>query len=597
MGKEQLNELRCNSSDFETIGIDDVIVVFKGIVTLIHCYNHDEQEIKKILILLKSLCNTFYNVEHNIFDDFGQLRRKYRIGNYANIIDAVYCFNNMPKVIIGTFEEKEYGYNLNIENDSYDVTNSKELYELVTKTDLMDYVDTISVNNSIIDVSTIEKPDDIPVANPLYHGTTTKYLPSILKKGIRKIQDNSIFHASNEGFVFLTSDYNIAEDYATSYAVQKGGQMVVIEINSNLIDKDKIVLDYDFVTQFIGTNDVSPYTGTNNGYWDKHFKGIAATTTKNYGTKFSKIGYKGIIMPNAITKCHIYPKIGKSNKTYTREECIKMYNSIPTNETYTRINEVNSNDIDLSSFMIKNNLHPKFWVEKNDEYQLSSKVRLRLLDIADDFIDELSVDWVKPKDIIFTGSLANFNWSRYSDVDIHILYDFKKIYKKTEFVDDYFKAKKEVWLKNHKKLKIYGYPIEISVEDSNENNPSSGRYSLESNRWLTEPNDFQDSSLNTAYIKKFAAKIMTEIDDIEQKINNETDTHKIELLGDKVEKIFKRLKNIRNEGLNSRQKEMSSGNIIYKLIRRMKYLDKIWKIANKAYDNINSLKEKKYINI
>lgn len=542
MGKEQLNELRYNSSDFETIGIDDVIVVFKGIVTLIHCYNHDEQEIKKILILLKSLCNTFYNVEHNIFDDFGQLRRKYRIGNYANIIDAIYCFNNMPKVIIGTFEEKEYGYNLNIENDSYDVTNSKELYELVTKTDLMDYVDTISVNNSIIDVSTVEKPDNIPIANPLYHGTTTKYLPSILKKGIRKIQDNSIFHASNEGFVFLTSDYNIAEDYATSYAVQKGGQMVVIEINSNLIDKNKIVLDYDFVTQFIGTNDISPYTDTNNGYWDKHFKGIAATTAKKYGTKFSKIGYKGIIMPNAITKCHIYPKIGKSNKTYTREECIKMYNSIPTNETYTRINEVNSNDIDLSSFIIKNNLHPKFWVEKNDEYQLSSKVRLRLLDIADDFIDELSVDWVKPKDIIFTGSLANFNWSRYSDVDIHILYDFKKIYKKTEFVDDYFKAKKEVWLKNHKKLKIYGYPIEISVEDSNENNPSSGRYSLESNRWLTEPNDFQDSSLNTAYIKKFAAKIMTEIDDIEQKINNETDTHKIELLGDKVEKIFKRLK-------------------------------------------------------
>lgn len=430
MGKEQLNELRYNSSDFETIGIDDVIVVFKGIVTLIHCYNHDEQEIKKILILLKSLCNTFYNVEHNIFDDFGQLRRKYRIGNYANIIDAIYCFNNMPKVIIGTFEEKEYGYNLNIENDSYDVTNSKELYELVTKTDLMDYVDTISVNNSIIDVSTVEKPDNIPIANPLYHGTTTKYLPSILKKGIRKIQDNSIFHASNEGFVFLTSDYNIAEDYATSYAVQKGGQMVVIEINSNLIDKNKIVLDYDFVTQFIGTNDISPYTDTNNGYWDKHFKGIAATTAKKYGTKFSKIGYKGIIMPNAITKCHIYPKIGKSNKTYTREECIKMYNSIPTNETYTRINEVNSNDIDLSSFIIKNNLHPKFWVEKNDEYQLSSKVRLRLLDIADDFIDELSVDWVKPKDIIFTGSLANFNWSRYSDVDIHILYDFKKYIRK-----------------------------------------------------------------------------------------------------------------------------------------------------------------------
>ena len=80
---------------------------------------------------------------------------------------------------------------------------------------------------------------------------------------------------------------------------------------------------------FISNKDDFLYFCRESAYWGKHFKGIAATTTKNYGTKFSKIGYKGIIMPNAITKCHIYPKIGKSNKTYTREECIKMYNSIP----------------------------------------------------------------------------------------------------------------------------------------------------------------------------------------------------------------------------------------------------------------------------
>ena len=118
--------------------------------------------------------------------------------------------------------------------------------------------------------------------------------------------------------------------------------------------------------------------------------------------------------------------------------------------------------------------------------------------------------------------------------------------------------------------------------------------------WLSENTDEHQYFFTTRYLKSEYGNrrcYSTNRNDIEQKINNETDTHKIELLGDKVEKIFKRLKNIRNEGLNSRQKEMSSGNIIYKLIRRMKYLDKIWKIANKAYDNINSLKEKKYINI
>ena len=280
-------------------------------------------------------------------------------------------------------------------------------------------------------------------------------------------------------------------------------------------------------------------------------KGDVISMNGRYGTKFIKIGYKGIIMPNAIVNC-IWRNGNKLIKQ-SREEILSNINSMKNEGINHNINEVSSSELNLNSFNVRNTLNEKFWLKRkdSDEYQLSSKVRLRLLDIADDFIKELSVSWIKPVDIQFTGSLANYNWSRYSDVDIHILYDFKKIYKKSDFVDDYFKAKKEVWLKNHKDLKIYGFPIEISVEDSNEKNPSSGKYSLEDNR------------------------------------------HKIEVLGNKIEKIFNRLKNLRAEGLKSNQKEMSSGNIIYKLIRRMKYIDKIWNIANKAYDKVNSITENK----
>lgn len=254
------------------------------------------------------------------------------------------------------------------------------------------------------------------------------------------------------------------------------------------------------------------------------------------------------------------------------------------------INEVSSKDISLSSFKIKNKLHPKFW--PNDK--LNSRVRLRLMDIADDFIDELSVNWVKPKDIILTGSIANYNWSSYSDVDIHILIDFKKVYpKNSDFVDDYFKAKKENWLRNHEDLKIFGFPIEISVEDSNEDNPSSGRYSLYKNKWIVEPNDFQDAIISQSFVKKQAAKYMSQIDKIEKELETETDLHKCEKCGDKVYKIFDKLKNMRNEGLESEKKEMSSGNIIYKIMRRGGYIDKIWEIYNTSYDKVNSLNDKR----
>lgn len=257
------------------------------------------------------------------------------------------------------------------------------------------------------------------------------------------------------------------------------------------------------------------------------------------------------------------------------------------------INEVNTSDISLSSFKIRKELNPKFWI--NDK--LNSRVRLRLMDIADDFMDELSVDWVKPKDYILTGSIANYNWSRYSDIDIHILIDFKKVYpKNTDFVDDYFKAKKENWLSNHEDLKVFGYPIEISVEDSNEDNPSTGRYSLYKNKWIVEPNDFQDAILNQDYVKKRAATFMTQIDDIEKKLNSETDKHKCEKYGDKVYKIFDKLKKMRSDGLETEKKEMSSGNIIYKIMRRAGYIDKIWEIYNLSYDKSNSINERKEIN-
>ena len=253
-----------------------------------------------------------------------------------------------------------------------------------------------------------------------------------------------------------------------------------------------------------------------------------------------------------------------------------------------KLNEVDSSDINLSSFDPKDELHPKLWI--NDK--LNSRVRLRLLDIADDFIDTLSVDWVKPKDIVFTGSLANYNWSRYSDIDLHIILDYSKVYKKKVLVDEYLSKKKDMWSTEHPKLKIYGYPVEIYVEDSDGDNTSSGVYSLNKNKWLKEPIDFQDVKLNEKYVKKSAAKIMTDIDNIIKKISKSKTDSEIEKYNTKLKNIFNKIKNIRKEGLK-KGGEMSSGNIIFKILRRTKYIDKIWDTINTSYDKINSINENK----
>jgi hypothetical protein len=80
----------------------------------------------------------------------------------------------------------------------------------------------------------------------------------------------------------------------------------------------------------------------------------------------------------------------------------------------------------LSSFHLQDELNPKIW-ESSDK--MVPKVRERLLEIAYEFIEFLGVD-VIISDVVMTGSLANYNWSQYSDVDLHLIADFEQFSEK-----------------------------------------------------------------------------------------------------------------------------------------------------------------------
>lgn len=265
------------------------------------------------------------------------------------------------------------------------------------------------------------------------------------------------------------------------------------------------------------------------------------------------------------------------------------------NENISYINDMeedmNPDDVDLSSFNIKHSLNPKFWKDG----RLDSRVRLKLLDIADDFIEFLSIDWVKPEDIVITGSIANFTWNKdYSDVDLHIKYDFSKIDDRTEFVDNYFFSQKKLWNETHKDIKIFGFPVEVFVEDINNDAISSGIYSLESDDWVEKPNrdDLTSSKVNKTLIRQKVAEYADAIDnlyDLYQK--NTNDEYKIRKIGEKANALFNKIKNVRKNSLDKTKKEISNGNIIFKSLRRMNYIDKLSKIKNKTYDKLASLNE------
>ena len=248
--------------------------------------------------------------------------------------------------------------------------------------------------------------------------------------------------------------------------------------------------------------------------------------------------------------------------------------------------EVEPNEVDLSSFEKEDELNPKIW----NNGEIDSRVRLKLLDIADDFYNTLSINWIEPKDIILTGSICNYNWSKYSDIDLHIVIDFNEVGEDKDLVKEYFDGKKNEWNNKHNNLNMYGLKVELYVQDISEDAVSNGIYSLESNSWIKEPNinDIKPIDNKKDVIKKLASNIMTAIDDLEDRFNSTTDLHKLEVMSDKCDEIKDDIKQMRKESL-AKYGEFSIGNICYKVLRRFGYLDKMWDLKVKIYDKINSI--------
>ena len=110
-----------------------------------------------------------------------------------------------------------------------------------------------------------------------------------------------------------------------------------------------------------------------------------------------------------------------------------------------RFFEFKKSDLEpVKSFKIQDELNPKIW----DDMKMKKEIREDLLKISEDFFEGTELD-AEVKDIILTGSLANYNWSKYSDHDLHIIIDFKDINDDEDLVKDLVDSKKTIWNLQH----------------------------------------------------------------------------------------------------------------------------------------------------
>jgi hypothetical protein len=244
--------------------------------------------------------------------------------------------------------------------------------------------------------------------------------------------------------------------------------------------------------------------------------------------------------------------------------------------------------IDLSGFQIKDELNPKIW---DEDQKMRPEVKKTLLKIADDYFESLDISGVDIEDVTMTGSLANYNWSKYSDVDLHIVVDYKDIPVDEDLVQDFLKSKSSAWNKEHD-VKIYGYDVELYVQDINEPHHSTGVYSILNNEWDIKP-EKKKISFDDKSVKDKSNMLMDRIEDLyDELIDGDYETA---IKG--VEKLTEKIKKMRQSGLDSGG-EFSVENIVFKVLRRNGMLDRLYDIKTVAYDKevtLESIQESKKI--
>ena len=232
------------------------------------------------------------------------------------------------------------------------------------------------------------------------------------------------------------------------------------------------------------------------------------------------------------------------------------------------------NDLRLT-LMYHEDLNVKFW----DGLTLRTEVRDKLLEIGYIWAEFAKIPQNAIQDIILVGGNANYNYTEYSDLDLHLVVDKDEIAAcQTDFLDDFLRDKKRLWALTHD-VTLYGQPVELYAQDIRDEIPrNQGTYSVLNQRWIQEPRkqyvDFTDPLL-----KQKVRDMMERIDDL---IDTQADDITV------LNKLKEKIRTMRGSAIQ-RGGEFALENLVFKELRNRGYLDKLSKYIRTIEDKNLSL--------
>jgi adenylate kinase len=264
------------------------------------------------------------------------------------------------------------------------------------------------------------------------------------------------------------------------------------------------------------------------------------------------------------------------DKKFSEKEIIDLVSK----ENKTISESLNEN----KAFTYHEELNPKFWTPDG---RLLPEVRERLLEIANEFYEEVDLNELTVLNIHLTGSNVNYNYTDSSDLDVHLIVDFNELGEKAELAKQYANTKRTLWNKLHN-IFIKGHEVEVYIEDISAVHDKGGLYSLTEDKWISIPNK-EKPEIDERDVDTKADALKFEIDHIEQESKKLNPNY--EELYNKVEDLRKKIISMRRESFAKGGGDFSVENLVFKTLRNDGYIGKLVNMSFEFYDKMFSIDE------
>lgn len=223
-------------------------------------------------------------------------------------------------------------------------------------------------------------------------------------------------------------------------------------------------------------------------------------------------------------------------------------------------------------------LNSKFW---NGE-EFDPEIRSKLLKIAHDFYEDLDVE-IPIEDIQLTGSLANYNWTQYSDLDVHVIMDLSLVNEDVDLVKKAFDGLRLVWNQRHPVI-IRGHDVELYAQDINQLHLASGLYSLMNGEWIRKPK-FTPPNVDPKDVYRKVEAYGVAIETLKKQLAEATPSEAKDIL-EYASAFKKKISRARDEKLAHEGGEFSVENLVFKEMRNNGMFGDLIDIKAKAYAKI-----------